>query len=293
LNDTTQYADLVLPDHHSLESWSAQISTSPNGTPYFNAQQPVIQPLYGTMQAGDAIIKACALAGIALEFQSQEAFVLKLVDDFKRDFDGVPSDLDGKKAWEHILQRGFAIPSPSKQNAKAEAKKMEPPQIADPVFGGDAGHDFHLHPYETANIGDGKTANISWLLEMPEPMTSIKWGSWVEINPKTAAKLGIKDGDILKIETKWGAVETPAAVYPGIGPDMIAMPIGFGHKAYGKHASGRGANVMALVGNLEVKGLDGVAWRGVKAKISKTGANVEIIREGNPKGDYEGEVFQL
>ncbi|MBI3794735.1 MAG: molybdopterin-dependent oxidoreductase [Nitrospinae bacterium] len=285
LNDTTQYADLVLPENHFLEAWSAQVGVSPDGTPYFNAQQPVIQPLYKTMQSGDAILKACTVAGLATDAPTQEAYVLKIVDDSKRGFEGVPATLDGKKAWEFILQRGFAIPSAS-GSAKNAVVKNEAPKIDKPVFAGGPGFEFFLHPYATANLGCGKTSNISWLLEMPEPMTSIKWGSWVEINPKTAAKLGIKDGDILKVESQWGSIDAPASVYPGIGPQTLAVPLGFGHEAFGKHATKRGGNVMSIIGA-------DVPLRGLKVKITKTGKNIEIIREGNPKGDYEGEVFQL
>jgi anaerobic selenocysteine-containing dehydrogenase len=101
------------------------------------------------------------------------------------------------------------------------------------------------------------------------------------------------EGDIVKVETKFGSIEVPALPYPGIAPDSIAIPMGLGHVSFGKYASGRGANVMRLVGNAEVKGLDAVAWRGIKAKITATGEKMTIITEGNPKGDYEGEVFQL
>ncbi len=294
LNDTTRYADLVLPDHHFLEAWSAQVAVSPHGIPFFNAQQPVVRPLYRTMQSGDAILKAATMAGFGIGVDAQEALVLGMVDDLRRNLEGVPPALDGKKAWEHVLQRGFAVASAKPFSAtKGSAKNPEAPRVDDPLFAGLSPDDFFLHPYTAANIGDGRASNISWLLEMPEPMTSVKWGSWVEINPKTAARLRITDGDVLKVETKFGSAEAPACVYPGIGPDTIAMPMGFGHVDFGKHARGRGANVMSLVGDIEAKGLDSTAFRSVKATVRKTGKRKELIREGNPKGDYEGEVFQL
>ncbi|MBI3580797.1 MAG: molybdopterin-dependent oxidoreductase [Nitrospinae bacterium] len=294
LNDTTRYADLVLPDHQFLEAWSAQAAVTPHGTPFFNAQQPVVRPLYGTMQSGDAILKAATMAGFGIGVDTQEALLLGMVGDLRRNLEGVPPALDGKKAWEHVLQRGFAVASAKPSSAPGgSAKNPEAPRVDDPLFTGLAPDDFFLHPYTAANIGDGRVSNISWLLEMPEPMTSVKWGSWVEINPKTAARLGIADGDVLKVETKFGSAEAPACIYPGIGPDTIAMPVGFGHLDFGKHARGRGANVMSIVGDVEGKGFDYTAFRSVKATVTKTGKRMELIREGNPKGDYEGEVFQL
>lgn len=292
LNDTTKYADLVLPDHHFLEAWSAQIAVTPDGKAFFNAQQPVVQPLYGTMQSGDVILKSATTAGFGIGVDTQEAFVLKMVNELKRDFEGI-YEADGKKAWEYILQRGFAITSGRNGPKNSNAKNLVAPFVDEPLFIGESGHDFFLHPYLSANMGDGRNSNIAWLQEMPEPMTSIKWGSWVEINPKTAALMGIADGDILKVETKFGSVEAQALIYPGIGPDAIALPFGYGHTDFGKHASGRGANVMSLLGDVPVRGSDAFAWRSIKAVISKTGKKKELIREGNPKGDYEGQVFQL
>ena len=37
-------------------------------------------------------------------------------------------------------------------------------------------------------------------------------------------------------------------VFPGLHPDMIAVPIGQGHRAYGRYAKGRGVNPMVLLG---------------------------------------------
>ena len=62
------------------------------------------------------------------------------------------------------------------------------------------------------------------------------WGSWVEINPRTAASLGIADGDLVEVQHANGSVRVPAVLYPAIRPDVIAMPFGQGHTTYGRYA---------------------------------------------------------
>ena len=40
--------------------------------------------------------------------------------------------------------------------------------------------------------------------ELPDPMTSAMWSSWVELNPKTAEKLGIVLGDEVDVTSNIG-----------------------------------------------------------------------------------------
>ncbi len=300
LNDTTMYADLVLPDHHFLEAWSIQIPDYPHGSPMVNTQQPVVRPLYDTMQAGDVILKAAKMAGIDIGFDSQESMIKKMITDFRAEWPEVPPAYENNEVWEFLLQKGGWWP-------ENRADELEPPpstdqlwnvssqlKVSNPVFSGGSEHNFHLLPYETVNIGDGRVANLTWLLEMPEPITTLSWGMWVEINSHKAETLGIHQGDILKISSPYGSIEAPAHLYPGISPDTLAVPFGYGHKSFGKDATGRGSNAMDLLGSFPVLGASGaLAWRGVKVKITKTDRKVKMVREGHPKGEYEGEVFQL
>jgi anaerobic selenocysteine-containing dehydrogenase len=61
-------------------------------------------------------------------------------------------------------------------------------------------------------------------------MTSVIWGSWVEINPKTADSLGIADGDLVEVHTAEGSVRAPAVLYPPIRPEVIANAVRTGSR---------------------------------------------------------------
>jgi len=301
LNDTSPYADIILPSAHFLESWSAQVIDYPNGLPVFNTVQPVVNPAAGPMQAGDVLIKAASMAGLNLGYANQEEAVKRMVQKFTPDWKGLPKGLSDKAAWESLLQKGGWWHETSKHEKKKKdisVKKAWPTagqlQIADPKFAGGSEFTFHFHPYSTVNMGNGNVTNLTWLMEMPEPMTTISWGSWVEINPKKAAELGIDNGDILKVESPYGSVEAPAFIYPGIGPETVALPLGYGHGTFGKDASGRGANPIDLIGDHSGDNSDAPAWRGIRVKVTKTGQKKKMVREGHPEGEYVGaEVFQL
>ena len=75
---------------------------------------------------------------------------------------------------------------------------------------------------------------------MPDPLTSAMWSSWVEINPQTAERLQLAQGDLVDVTSSQGTLRAPVMIFPGIAPDMIAMPVGQGHETFTRYASGRG-----------------------------------------------------
>ncbi len=103
----------------------------------------------------------------------------------------------------------------------------------------DEGYDFNLITFKTITMTKARTITNYWLLSiLPE--------GYVLINAQDAQKLGIKDGDMVKIssasnpEGVWdfkNGTKRPivgkAKVTEGIRPGVIAFPLGFGHWASG------------------------------------------------------------
>ena len=100
-------------------------------------------------------------------------------------------------------------------------------------------------------------------------MTSAMWSSWVEINPQTAEKLGIRKGDVVEITSSQGSVRAPAILSPGIGPDMVAMPVGQGHETFTRYASRRGANPIAILAPVVDTETGALAWASTRVKIAR------------------------
>ncbi len=62
--------------------------------------------------------------------------------------------------------------------------------------------------------------NISWLREFdPHPM--------VDINPRTAKELGIKDGDLVWLESSYGKAQMFARLTNGVHPKIVSAPHGW------------------------------------------------------------------
>ena len=81
--------------------------------------------------------------------------------------------------------------------AAQTAADRQAPAVADPVFDGEAGqYPYHFLPYASQGLYDGSLAHLPWLQEMPDPMSSAMWCSWVEINEQKAHELGTYTGKI-------------------------------------------------------------------------------------------------
>ena len=243
-DETTQLADLVLPDHDPVEQWNDYVSRDDA----WSLQQPVMQPVFDTRQTGDVLIDLARRADgavadrFALGGATRDLYKAYLQERWR-----VVQRAAGDRGpfdafWRDALQHGgFWTEAPARSVRLARGLTLE-----DPAWSVPDGQ-LALITYPSASLFDGRGANRPWLQELPDPVTKITWSTWVEIHPDTAAGLGIGEGDIVEVASAAGSVEVPAYLYPGLRPDVVAMPLGQGHTAYGRYAEGRGANPYALL----------------------------------------------
>ena len=102
--------------------------------------------------------------------------------------------------------------------------------------------------YPSLQFGDGSGANRPWLQEMPDPTSSAMWGTPVELDPETAEMLGVVNGTVVRVQSAHGSLQAPAYVNPAAIPGVVSMAIGQGHRHFGRYASHRGANPLAILG---------------------------------------------
>jgi anaerobic selenocysteine-containing dehydrogenase len=168
-------------------------------------------------------------------------------------------------------------PSPTQESVgnagvPRDGLKAVPYKFSEPQFDGDAAsYPFHFLPYESVAFGDGSSAHLPWLQELPDPLTSAMWSSWIELNPQTAAKLGVADGDVLEISSSQGSLRAPAMIFPGIAPDVVAMPVGQGHENFTRYASKRGANPIAILAAKTEPETGSLAWAATRVKVARVG----------------------
>jgi len=264
VDDSTAHADLILPDHTFLEGWTDSAPESGSLTAVANAAGPVMKPLYQTRATPDVLIE------IAGKLKSPVAMPWKTYDEaIKAGFDKLAPN-----AWDDVQKGGHwkstEPPAATSEHRAASAERQ--PVFEPPRFDGDANaYPFYFQPYASQMFNDGSAAHLPWLQEMPDPMTSAMWSSWVEISPQAAAKLGIDKGDIVEVTSSQGSVRAPAVLSPGIGPDMIAMPVGQGHDSYTRYASKRGVNPITILAPMADTETGALAWAATRVKIARVG----------------------
>ena len=111
-------------------------------------------------------------------------------------------------------------------------------------------------------------------------ISTAMWGSWVEINPKTAEHLGIQFGDLVEVASHHGKIQAPAVISPGVAPDVIAMPVGQGHEDFTRYARQRGANPVAILAPLTEPETGALAWAATRVKISRVGKGRPVLFAG-------------
>ena len=79
---------------------------------------------------------------------------------------------------EHRTARAPALPRACDRGQST----VEAPQFS----GASDAYPFFLHLYLSTALHDGRGANLPWMQELPDPLTSVVYGSWVELNPITA-----------------------------------------------------------------------------------------------------------
>jgi len=239
LDDTSILADLILPDHSFLESWVDSAPESGSIEAVTASAGPVMKPLYSTRATADVLIEV--------------AGKLK-----------TPVSLPWKTAEDVAKSTATAGPQSTTPSPKSPAR------FADPVFDGDAAsYPFHFLPYASLQFGDGSSAHLPWLQEMPDPLTSAMWSSWVEINPQTAERLQLAQGDLVDITSSQGTLRAPVMIFPGIAPDIVAMPVGQGHETFTRYASGRGVNPIGILALVTESDTGTFAWASTRVKIAR------------------------
>jgi anaerobic selenocysteine-containing dehydrogenase len=286
-DETAVAADYIFPDHHGLEAWGYQRVATGTPQSVLSGAQPVVTPLYNTRSTADVILAAAQLAGDAaaqaLPFSDEVAYIQSKLTNLVSETDGMFTAPEINSFGAYFQQYG---------GWWRNASGLESPAAGD-VLGADiqaeaaelnGEGEFFFLPFVSPTLGESG-ANLPWLQELADPTTTVMWNTWVEINPETAHELGLENDDVVKIISEAGEVEAPVYLYPAIHPEVIAMPFGQGHTAYGRYAQGRGANPVNLLAPHFNEAGD-LAFAGMKVRIEKTGRQQILSRLESRIGVY-------
>jgi anaerobic selenocysteine-containing dehydrogenase len=270
LDETSILADVILPDHAFLESWAEAVPESGATTAVASVAPPVMSPLHQTRATADVLldIGRRLRRPLNLPWQTFDEMLAAT-------FAALPAATADADTWADAQEKGGwwgTLPAGLRVGATTATPATRPLAFTEPQFDGDPQkYPFHFLPYPSSAFLDGSLAHLPWLQEMPDPLTSAMWSSWVEINPATAARLGIGQGDLVEIASVHGAVRTAAMISPGIAPDLLAMPVGQGHQTFTRYASGRGESPVPLIAPVTEATTGALAWAATRVRVARIG----------------------
>jgi anaerobic selenocysteine-containing dehydrogenase len=294
-DETTMQADYVLPDSTPLESWGYQNVVTASDRTAVSGLQPVVVPLYNTRATADVLLAAVQLIGGTLsnevpytdEVDFLQKSVAVLMD--KDGFYDAPTPESFWVLWQQY--GGWWKAQPDRITPQENPAFSLPTNASMAQFSGDPlEYPLYCLLFPSPNLGDGSVANRPMLQEAPDPMTTVMWNSWVEINPLTAQQLGIKSDDVVKITSPVSEVEAVVYEFPGINPGVIAIPLGQGHTAFGRYAQARGINPQDLLDALQNEA-GNLAFMAVRVKITPTGQQYKLARYESRAGVYGTRSF--
>ncbi|MGZ8414580.1 MAG: molybdopterin-dependent oxidoreductase [Gemmatirosa sp.] len=269
-DETSELCDLILPDHHPLESWG----DAEAGPGLIALQQATMEAVFDTRQTADVLI--------ALARADQTTASRYPVRTYR---EWIMARSGGAAAWTAALPRGLASGAVLASTAPARgALQLRPAQpLAAPT-----GDQMTLVVYPSPVLGDGRGANKPWLQELPDPVSKVCWQSWVELHPSTAKRLNIQRGDHVTLETPGGKFTAPAYLYLGVRPDTVAVALGQGHTAYGRYAKGIGSSAWALLpGGEDAAG--GLVLTAATARVTREGGHSDLVTtEGSARQHGRG-----
>jgi molybdopterin-containing oxidoreductase family iron-sulfur binding subunit len=260
-DETAASAHLLFPESHWLESWNDFEA----GT-HLCLQQPSIGPLYGTKQGEELLLGL--LKGLGGPATTDYHIYLQARWSKEVQPPGSPVPFD--RFFQAALHDGVVpvaiIPSAPAfigSSVAAAARKAF-------AVGTEGGLELVLFP--GTQVHDGRYANNGWLQECPDPVTKMTWTNVVSLAVADARKLGLKDGDIARVEAGGHNLQLPVVLQPGQATGVVAIALGYGREI-GSVGKGHGANAFPLLD-------PDSSHANVRAavKVSATGARTELSR---------------
>jgi len=268
ISEMAEYADIILPTPSFLEEWGYDHSPPGSGFAEVKIKQPVVESLHDTMGITDIIFELASrlegtvaqsfarIGGDAQDFVRYRTETLMPWNEFRE-----------KGVWlgpayrYHKYDRIFNTPSrkfefysTNLENLLQEAGKVETrlaclPHYEEAEFLGDkASYPLVLSTYQPLlNIENGNQ-NYPWAQEMFLVMHGFGWTNFVEINSQTAQALGIRDREMVWVESPFNRIKVRARVIEGIHPQVVSISCGQGHYAGGEWQKGIGVNPNEIIG---------------------------------------------
>jgi molybdopterin-containing oxidoreductase family iron-sulfur binding subunit len=257
-DETAAMAHWVLPIESPLEAWGDYEPLEG----IHGLMQPTMVRLFDSRLAGDTLLDLAMAQGRPLSRDGSAAPAENFLQWLRQRWQqlGGPAAEDFEEFWTASLRRGgywkpdvadmlHSTAMPLKEMSSTRFGDLT--KFADSVKAAStplpAGQ-VSLFVWPTIMLFDGRTANRGWLQESPEPVSYACWGSWLDVHPDLAKKLGLEDKDVVRIRSGQEMVENVSVRLTELqSPDCVCLALGQGHTAMGHNAAGTGVNAWRLL----------------------------------------------
>ena len=249
-DETAELCHWHIPQAHYLESWGDVRAY--DGT--VSIIQPLIAPLYDGKTAHEVLSVFLGQSG---------QLPHNVVHDYWK---GQTPGKDFEAAWESWLNEGvvngMALPPKPVKLAPDLAARIASTPPAET-----SGLEVVFRPDPT--VWDGQFANNGWLQELPKPLTKLTWDNAAMLSLATAARLGVKNGDVVKLRLDGREVKAPVWIMPGHAENSVTVHLGYGRRRAGSVGTGIGFNAYAIRSSSS-------PWFGSGLEIMKTGETYRL-----------------
>ena len=266
IGDTTMFADYILPDVTYLEQWGNPAAPPTILGMVDEIRQPMVHVLPQAKSVENMFIdiaKKMELPGFGdngfgpgLPLNKEEDWYLKLAANIVNEIGKIPGTTEAEQV-KYMLDRGGVFNASKYYDGNLMGKKLAnlcniyAEKVAttkdsmtgknfdglpfyEPVMNAmgqevkDDGYPFIVNTYKQAIQTQSRTIHLPWLTEiLPE--------NFIEMNNEDGAKLGLKDGDKVKVSgpSNKEGITGPVLLRPGLRPGVVSVSVGYGHWHYG------------------------------------------------------------
>ncbi len=252
MDETAALADLILPAPHSFERFDDAMNPYGVAKPTYLAGKPVIaKPVADCKDPVDVLLAAASKLGLSLGFETYADVIKAKASALGADF----SALTAGGIW-NGENKGGSLNLGAAALAKAPAAKADEKAIA-------------FAPVTKLAYGTSTLATPpANLLTVRETELSGK-DLFVQLNAATAKKLGVAEGNKVKLTAGSGEVKARVHVNEGVAANTAAMLLGFGRSAWDEFTKGKGDNVYKILTVSDEAGTGLKVWAGSTVTVAK------------------------
>ena len=278
LDETAAMADIVLPAADFLEGWGDCQSPYGQAVASYGIHRPLVSAFPQAKSAGDWLLGLAARLGgpvaQALPFKdtgealqarcaglgdfeklAQQSFAVQAKPAYGQfEFKTASGKLE---LFAMGLRDAMVKNAGSEEALVNELKKLSVagdaftafmPHYEPPAALGQVGSRYPLLMAAVPSLrtGDGSQPMSPYMLKILDDITlADKDRLVVEMNPATAAKLHLQEGEAVEIVSPAGSMRAKVHLFAGAAPGMVFAPVGLGHQAFGMYLKNKGENFFA------------------------------------------------